>query len=353
MLLHFTLLTSTLWASTALAGYDPGATDNIAIYWGQNSAGSVDAGQSQKTLAEYCTTTAVDIIPIAFLANFNPIQLSLTNMDHDENIGQEIAACQAAGKTVLLSIGGAMFNTGPSSVEQAGYLADQVWAMFGPLGGPPAPRPFGNAVVDGFDLDIEAPLPNISPFALRLREHIDNANAAGAQKFYLAAAPQCPYPDVNNQAILHGDTAVPFDFIMVQFYNNAKCDIRVFGTAPGESSQGGFNMDQWDGWARASKNPAVKVFLGIPGGPSAVTSSEKASYKTPDLLAPIIAYSRRFSSFAGVMIWDMSQVFANPGFLDAVSADVKCAPASGSAVRKSNTASLRRARRSHQREWIM
>ncbi|KAI2463186.1 glycoside hydrolase family 18 protein [Annulohypoxylon bovei var. microspora] len=343
-------ITCFLWASRALAGYDAGVTENIAIYWGQNSAGYANVGEPQKTLADYCTNAAVDIIPIAFLSSFNPIQLSLTNMDDDKNLGQEIAACQSAGKTMLLSIGGAMFYTGPSSPQQAEYLADQVWAMFGPPSGGPAPRPFGNTVVDGFDLDIEAPLQNIAPFAARLRSHIDSANSNGGQRFYLAAAPQCPFPDQNNQALLHGDSAVAFDFVMVQFYNNAKCDTRVFGSAT-DASQTGFNMDKWDAWARSSKNANAKVFLGVPGAPSAVSPSEQESYQPPKQLAPIIAYSKRFSSFAGVMIWDMSQVWANPGFLDAVSNDVKCPPAAGARV--SNIAPIRRARRNHQREWIM
>ncbi|KAI1204547.1 glycoside hydrolase family 18 protein [Annulohypoxylon truncatum] len=348
MLSYSILIACSLWASMVFAGYDAGVTENIAIYWGQNSAGAISAGQPQKNLAEYCTNAAVDIIPIAFLSSFNPIQLSLTNMDDDKNLGDEIAACQGAGKTILLSIGGAMFYTGPSSPQQAQYLADQIWAMFGPPSGGPAPRPFGNTVVDGFDLDIEAPLQNIAPFAARLRQHIDDANGKGGQRFYLAAAPQCPFPDKNNQAILHGDDAVAFDFIMVQFYNNAKCDIRAFSSE--DPSQSGFNMDQWDKWAHSSKNPNVKVFLGIPGGPSAVTTSEKASYKHPSQLAPIISYSKKFSSFAGVMIWDMSQVWANPGFLDAVSNDVKCPPAN---ARKSNTASLQRSPRNHQKDWKM
>lgn len=231
------------------------------------------------------------------------------------------------GKTILLSIGGSMFNSGPLSPQHGRALADQVWNMFGPRGGGGSNRrPFGDAVVDGFDLDIEAPLQNMAPFATRLRKHIDKANASSGKTFYLSAAPQCPYPDQNNQDVLLGSNAVALDFVMVQFYNNPKCDIRVFGPTDGKSdpSQGGFNMAVWDQWARSSKNPNVKVFLGIPGGPSAVTPSEKASYKAPDKLVPIIAYSKSFSSFGGVMIWDMSQVWANQGFLDAITNDIKC-----------------------------
>ncbi|XDG02772.1 hypothetical protein ABKA04_002387 [Annulohypoxylon sp. FPYF3050] len=348
MLSHSIFVACSLWASRALAGYDAGVTDNIAIYWGQNSVGVDSAGQPQQNLADYCTNAAVDIIPIAFLSSLNPIQLSLTNMDDDKDLGDDIAACQEAGKTILLSIGGSMFYSAPSSPQQAEYLADQIWAMFGPPSGDPAPRPFGNTVIDGFDLDIEAPLQNIAPFAARLREHIDDANSEGKQKFFLAAAPQCPFPDRNNKAMLQGDDAVAFDFIMVQFYNNVKCDVRAFDSD--DPSESGFNMDQWDQWAHSSKNPDAKIFLGIPGGPSAVTTSEKASYKQPDQLAPIISYSKNFSSFAGVMIWDMSQVWANPGFLDAVSNDVECPPAN---ARKSNMASLQRSSRNHQRDWKM
>ncbi|KAI2611557.1 glycoside hydrolase family 18 protein [Hypoxylon fragiforme] len=356
MFLQSVLTAGLFWAPAALAGYNAGATDNIAIYWGQNSAGISNADKSQKSLAEYCANTDVDIIPIAFLAKFNPMEIDLTNMDDDENMGQEIASCQQAGKTVLLSIGGSMFTQGPSSQQHAQLLADQVWGMFGPKGnaGNSITRPFGDAVVDGFDLDIEAVLPNIAPFAARLRENIDKANSGGSRKFYLSAAPQCPFPDVNNEAILHGDNAIAFDFVMVQFYNNPVCDIRVFAVGS-DPKEAGFNMAQWDEWARSSKNPNMKVFLGIPGGPTAVTSTEKASYKAPNMLAPIVAYSKSFSSFGGVMIWDMSQVYANDGFLAAIANDVKAPAASGgpsntNTMRQSSHAHARRLRRTHQRD---
>ncbi|KAI8957593.1 glycoside hydrolase family 18 protein [Daldinia sp. FL1419] len=365
MLPRSILATGLLWASKAFAGFHAGASDNIAIYWGQNSAGATDIEKSQKSLSEYCSRAEVDIIPVAFISSFNPIELDLTNMADDKNMGDEIKSCQSAGKTILLSIGGATFTSGPSSPENAHTLADQLWNMFGPPGNiGNDQRPFGDAVVDGFDIDIEAPLPNMASFATRLRENIDKANGgSGGRKFYLSAAPQCPFPDQNNQAMLQGDGAVAFDFVMVQFYNNRKCDIRVFGDTSSNSAstldtngpaKSGFNMAQWDEWARSSKNPNAKIFLGIPGGPTAVTPSEKASYKAPDALAPIIAYSKQFSNFGGVMIWDMSQVWANPSFLDTISKNVKCPPAaSGNAATRRSTslAATQKAPRMHQREW--
>ncbi|KAI0843263.1 glycoside hydrolase family 18 protein [Hypoxylon sp. FL0890] len=358
------LLAGLLGASKALAGFDPGSSDNIAIYWGQNSAGVSNTAQSQKSLGEYCKNTEVNIIPIAFLSSFNPIQVDLSNMNTDKNIGDDITQCQAAGKTILLSIGGATFTTGPSSPEQAQQLADQVWSMFGPGDGDN--RPFGKAVVDGFDLDIESPLPNIGTFAARLRENMDKANSGGSkQKFYLSAAPQCPFPDQNNKVMLQGDHAVAFDFVMVQFYNNPQCDGRVFdansSSPASKRDNNGFNMDQWDQWAHSSKNPNVKVFLGIPGGPTAVSASQKASYQAPDKLSPIIAYCKKFSSFGGVMVWDMSQVWANKGFLDAVASDLKGSPATNAKTVTSrnvpaspiNGTVVAQKTRAHQRDWNM
>ena len=48
-------------------------------------------------------------------------------------------------------------------------------------------RPFGAAVVDGFDIDIEAVSANMAPFAARLRALAD---AAGGRRYYLSATPQ-------------------------------------------------------------------------------------------------------------------------------------------------------------------
>jgi chitinase len=37
-----------------------------------------------------------------------------------------------------------------------------------------------------------------------------------------------------------------------------------------------------------------------------------------DTLKPIIEYSKTFSSFGGVMMWDVTQAYGNKGFLDGV-----------------------------------
>jgi len=185
--------------------------------------------------------------------------------------------------------------------------------MFGPpQASSSVPRPFGDAVLDGFDFDFEAAAQNMAPFAARLRAVMDAASSPG-RRFYLAAAPQCPIPDVAMDAILQ---SVALDFVSVQFYNN-HCGAPAFNAADDATSN--FNFADWDAWARGSKNPNVKILLGVPGSPGAAGSG----YVAPARLAEVIAYSKRFASFGGVMVWDMSQVFSGgSGFLDGVAASL-------------------------------
>jgi chitinase len=156
------------------------------------------------------------------------------------------------------------------------------------------------------------------PFANQLRSLMTASSSSTGKQYFLTAAPQCPYPDAADGEMLAG--AVSFDAIFVQFYNNY-CGVQSF--TAGSSTQNNFNFATWDNWAKTvSLNKNVKVLLGIPGNTGA-----GAGYETGSALAAVIAYSKGFSSFGGVMIWDMSQVYANSGFLAGVNSDLG-APAS-------------------------
>lgn len=181
--------------------------------------------------------------------------------------------------------------------------------MFGPQqNGSNVNRPFNSAVIDGFDIDVEAVSANLVAFASQLRTNMDAATT-GAKKYFLSAAPQCPFPDLANQDMLN---AVKFDFVAVQFYNNY-CGSQSY--VPGAPNQNNFNFETWDNWAKTtSKNTNVKILLGVPGSPSAAGNG----YVSGNQLSSVINYSKRFSSFGGVMVWDMSQVFNNDGFLDSI-----------------------------------
>ncbi|KAK1755479.1 carbohydrate-binding module family 1 protein [Echria macrotheca] len=305
------------FSGTALAGFASYAQNNIAVYWGQNSA---NRAGSQQRLGAYCSNTPVNIIPLAFLnniksptlVNFASASDSCTPFPGSQllrcpEIEADILSCQSAGKTLLLSLGGATYTEGGfSSPSEASAWADTIWAMFGPVSSSSGNRPFGGAVVDGFDFDFEAATQNMVPFASRLRTLMDAETARSGRRFFLAAAPQCPFPDLAMDSILE---SVPLDFVSVQFYNN-------YCGAAAAGGGNNFNFGTWDAWASARGN-GVKVLLGVPGSPSAAGSGYVSA---PQLVAGVIAQARRYPSFGGVMVWDMSQLQSNPGFLETIAA---------------------------------
>jgi hypothetical protein len=64
-----------------------------------------------------------------------------------------------------------------------------------------------------------------------------------------------------------------------------------------------------DNWAKTvSPNPNVKVFIGAPASSSAAGSG----YVSASTLATIIQQTgSEYSSFGGVMLWDMSQAYGS------------------------------------------
>ncbi|KAK0743441.1 glycoside hydrolase superfamily [Schizothecium vesticola] len=299
-------------SGNALAGFSAQSQSKIAIYWGQNSAGQAT---SQQRLSAYCASSPVTIIPLAFLTSLNPPTLNFASAAANcttpfpsapsllrcPTIESDILTCQSLNKTLLLSLGGATSTRpGFTSPAAASAAASTLWAMFGPVQPASAVlRPFGAAVLDGFELDYESPGAYLAVFAARLRVLMD---AATDKRYYLSAAPQCPFPDRALNSVLQN---VPLDFVSVQFYNNY-CGAPSFRSA---RDVGDFNFAAWDAWAKRSRNPAVKVLLGVPGSSTAAGSG----YVGPAQLARVVGYSKRFSSFGGVMVWDISQVYGSAG----------------------------------------
>lgn len=177
--------------------------------------------------------TDIDIIPMAFMTQVNtgPGNTPTLNFANQQNncntftgtnlincpqIGEDIKTCQQQyGKKILLSIGGATYTEGGfASAIEATTAADNIWQMFGPQNASQATsnvslsatiarrqhyhsphlkrqstvlRPFGDAVLDGFDFDFESPVTNVVPFAARLRTLMDQDST---KQHYLTAAPQ-------------------------------------------------------------------------------------------------------------------------------------------------------------------
>jgi chitinase len=223
------------------------------------------------------------------------------------SLEEDIKTCQNVyGKTIILSIGGATYSEGGfSSAAEAVANANNVWSWFGPNTANPV-RPFGSAVIDGFDFDFESSVNNVMPFVQQLRLLADQTG----KKYVFTAAPQCPYPDAAVGPVLASSVAM--DAVYVQFYNNY-CGVSKF--VPGSPNQPVFNFDVWDAWAAASANPNVKVLLGVPGN---VGGAGAGSYVPADTVAAAIKYAKTFPSFGGVMVWDVSQAYGNPGFLSTI-----------------------------------
>ncbi|KAF2871549.1 endochitinase [Massariosphaeria phaeospora] len=318
------ILTALLTAADQVhAGFNPGSKSNIVLYWGQNSAGQQS---TQTRLSNYCNNTDadVDVILLSFLLRFNgagnqPVMNFANQGDKCTTfpgtetfscpeIEADIKTCQAQGKTIMLSLGGDAYTEGGyTSAGAATDGANKIWATFGPVqSGSGALRPFGTAVLDGFDFDFEANVQNMAVWGNRMRTLMDSA---GGRKFYLSAAPQCPFPDWYNKDIIDN---VPLSWVNVQFYNNG-CGASSY--VPGAADQWNYNFNQWDTWARQSKNPAVRVLLGVPSNTGA-----GRGYLSPSALRPVVEYSARFASFGGVMMWDASQAYQNGNFIGDVKA---------------------------------
>jgi Chitinase len=234
---------------------------------------------------------------------------------------KDIATCQKKNKTILLSIGGATYSEGGFKSEQdAKDGAKLMWETFGPKqDGSKSLRPFGDVALDGFDFDFEANVQHMAPFANELRSLMEADKSK--QKFYLTAAPQCPYPDQADKEILNGPVYI--DAIWVQFYNNY-CGVNNFNTDPSSSK---YNFDEWDNWAKnVSKNKDVKVLVGVP----AFTTAASTGYIPASELAKVIEYTKKFESFGGVMMWDATQAYGNEGFIKDVRKSLGPAHDSGS-----------------------
>jgi chitinase len=190
------------------------------------------------------------------------------------SINPGIKTCQAAGKKVLLSLGGGFPHNGYLKSQQtAEAFSDFLWGAFGPqedtwvTAG--KPRPFGDACVDGFDFDIEsfgfAPTPTdsngntlLNPESFGYNFMVDRLRTLYAGgPFYISAAPQCIIPDSHlSDAIASSH----FDFLFVQLYNTPQCSARaaIAGTANP-------TLATWDQTITDGKsfNPDVKVYLGL------------------------------------------------------------------------------------------
>jgi len=302
-------LIGSLLINSALA-YEP---KNV-IYWGQESDGS------ESNLATYCATGSYDIIVIGFVYLFPTASGSqypgMNFAGHCEtsynsanpyllicpSIEADIITCQSLGVQILLSFGGGVGQYGFSSDADGVTFANVVWNMF--LGGNGAIRPFGTAVLDGVDLDIEGgSTVGYIQFIETLRTYFSTA----PKNYYISSAPQCPYPD--GRLGPGTGTALQsawFDYVWVQFYNNY-CGLNYY-------SQGAFNFDTWGNWAQTiSVNPNVKVFIGAPASANAAGIGY-VPLATLETISNAVLAGAYANVYGGIMLWDTSNSDHNNNF---------------------------------------
>ncbi|RPD72466.1 glycoside hydrolase [Lentinus tigrinus ALCF2SS1-7] len=290
-----TVLSLSAWRGCAAAGkFDLSRSDNIALYW----------GQSNLPLSDVCKNDDVNIIPISFLTNADgqgTINLAGncdgpafpgTGLLDCHQFEQDIKDCQSAGKIVVMSLGGAGGSISFSSDDEAKAFGESFYKNF--LGGNSSTRPFGDAILDGIDLDLESPGTHRATF---VNHTLDYAKQQGDnRKYYITGAPQCPCEDANMKDVM---ASAPFDAVFVQFYNNPPCQLTQ------DVNMKTFNFGQWFGWFKgvATLNKDTKIFVGAPGDPSAAGSG----YADSAALAKYIDAIRKNSTapmFGGMMFWD-------------------------------------------------
>ncbi|KAK6538890.1 hypothetical protein TWF694_010447 [Orbilia ellipsospora] len=325
--------------SAAFNFTSPAFRNITAVYWGQNAVYAVNKTTPlQYDLYTTCSNPSVDVVIISFVTSFYgkagvPI-LNLsdqcgtyfvyngsTNANNYTDIlscpqiGTQITQCQALGKKIFLSLGGATY-TSAWTAAQAQDRANTIWAMFGPPSGNYPYRPFGSAIIDGYDLDFEHSTnsANTAAFASKLRTKFALMKS---RSFYLTASPQCPSPDaVLNQAL----TTVSFDAVFIQFYNNA-CQITTWAASKAQNVNTSFNLGMWQTWAKTSSfNKNIKLFIGILATSlPAPTTGYLAKANVQKVVSASMSTSL-YPNFGGVSFWDSSCANLNtpmiPGIRD-------------------------------------
>ncbi|KAK6513342.1 hypothetical protein TWF281_004973 [Arthrobotrys megalospora] len=333
-----------------VSAFDLQATNNVALYWGQNSARKPTSTISptyliltptkpeltpQPPLKSYCTRPEIDIIILSFIATLYsaekiPIlnhvteQCSPTNTPGGQvvcpELAMEIEYCRGLGKKVLVSLGGATAGYEIGSEVEAVNAANQVWNTY--LGGAKdgTIRPFGEVELDGIDLDLESPSGQEGLYWPIFIETIRSLYQTqpgrnGKTDYLISASPQCVYPDVILSPALR-DKRSWFDMLFIQFYNNI--------CAPTNPTS--FNFNEWAEWARSSSlNPNVKLFIGSPASPAAAPSGgftpletllEISSESMEDCEAARVFWnsgasgtnstSSGYNPFGGIAFWDAS-----------------------------------------------
>lgn len=284
------------------------SSSQTVVYWGQGSNENND-------LSSYCTAdSGVDVVVLAFLYQFGSgsnipsgvigqsCYISTTGEPQlCDDVASSITKCQAAGKKVILSLGGASASYSLTSQEEAEEIGQYLWESYGGSKNTSVPHPFGNDTsVDGWDFDIETS--TSSPyFQYMIAKLRSNFASDSSKTYYITGAPQCPIPEPNMGVIIGNST---FDYLWVQFYNNNEykpdpCSLGFNNGAP-------FNYNDWVKYLAGTPSKDAKIFVGVPASTLAANGNAGGAeyYITPQQLSSLVSDTKGNSTFGGVMMWD-------------------------------------------------
>jgi chitinase len=190
-------------------------------------------------------------------------------------VEKDIKYCQSQGKKIMLSVGGGGGSVQIANMSVAQDFATQLWDMFGPVRADyKGSRPFGTAVLDGFDMDIENPDSAFS-YTFFVQEMNQLFATDTSKNYFMTGAPQCIVPDANMGDMMFNGK---FNYLYIQFYNTPQCSAR--GAISGYKSQDGslqyFSYDAFQEYITVSfsQSKGAQLFIGLPASLDAADNDE-------------------------------------------------------------------------------
>ncbi|XWX00626.1 hypothetical protein V2A60_008647 [Cordyceps javanica] len=276
----------------------------LAVYWG--------AKPNPIPLDTVCDDPSYDTVNLAFLSYFfgsgQYPRLTIASLNGSSeaqrlagavdlqdgtSLVPAIRKCQARGKRVLLSMGGAAgyADVRVADDAQGRQVADTIWNLFLGGGNKPEIRPFGDVVLDGVDFDNESgQSTGYEAMAAQFRTHFASDPR---RRYYMTAAPQCPPTADQGELRLFQH----LDAVLVQFYNNNVCNVGASGF---EAS-----VRHWS--AVIGGNTTLLV------GALASDADKDEGYVDAGRFAEVMARVKamKLANYGGVMLWAAELAAAN------------------------------------------
>ncbi|OQR92831.1 hypothetical protein ACHHYP_03165 [Achlya hypogyna] len=292
-------------------------THNLVGYWHNFANPSGNTYPLSKINKEW------DVINIAFATTLGrgTVGLSLDPYAGSEDqFIKDVAALKAAGKTVVLSLGG---QDGAVSLGDATETANFVSSVYGIL------MKYG---FDGIDLDLENGVSQGLPIVNNLISAVKQLKQKVGDSFYLSMAPEHPYVQggYGTYGGIWGAYLPIIDGlrneltqIHVQYYNNGGfvyTDGRTLNEGTVDCLVGGslmliegFQTNYGNGWKFNGLRPD-QVSFGVPSGPSSAGRGQVTADTVKRALTCLVQGVgcdtvkpvKTYPSFRGVMTWSIN-----------------------------------------------